>query len=128
MGDGWVTQLRKGVLEYCVLLALKGRTSYGYEIVQALRRSEDLEVGESTVYPILSRLREEGCLSTRRVPSPSGPPRTYYALTVKGKYRLAGMEDYWGRLGRILDRLRARAAPGGAPERQKDDKQGRGGR
>jgi len=120
MDGGWITQLRKGVLEYCVLLALRGRTSYGYEIVQELKNMEDLEVGESTVYPILSRLGDEGVLSRRRVPSPSGPPRTYYALTLKGKYRLAGMEDYWGRLGAVLEKLRAGTAPGGASGRRND--------
>ena len=109
MGEGWVTQLRKGVLEYCVLLALKGRASYGYEIVQALRRSEDLDVGESTVYPILARLREEGCLARRRVPSPSGPPRTYFSLTLEGKMRLAAMDEAWGALERILESLKGRA-------------------
>ena len=128
MNDGWITQLRKGVLEYCVLLALEGRTSYGYEIVQELKRMEDLEVGESTVYPILSRLGDEGVLARRRVPSPSGPPRTYYSLTVEGKYRVRAMEDYWGKLGKILDGLRAKAGPGGAPERQGIDEKRSDGR
>ena len=62
MIDGWITQLRKGLLEYCVLLALRRGERYGYELVQALQRSEDLAVSESTVYPILARLRAEGFL------------------------------------------------------------------
>lgn len=113
MGDGWITQLRKGVLEYCVLLVVKGGASYGYEIVQALKREADLEVGESTVYPILSRLAEEGCLSRRREASPNGPPRTYLALTVAGRLRMEAMGSYWRRLGRVLEELEGKAGERG---------------
>lgn len=109
MGDGWITQLRKGVLEYCVLLVVKGGASYGYEIVQALKKQSDLEVGESTVYPILSRLAEEGCLARRREASPNGPPRTYLSLTVAGELRMEAMGSYWRRLGKVLLALEARA-------------------
>ena len=59
MIEGWITQLRKGLLEYCVLLVLRRGENYGYEIVQALKRMEDLAVSETTVYPILARLRDE---------------------------------------------------------------------
>lgn len=72
MIDGWITQLRKGVLEYCVLLVLRRGESYGYEIVQALKRIEDLAVSESTVYPILGRLREEGFLNRATCRRPRG--------------------------------------------------------
>ncbi|MBR6022883.1 MAG: PadR family transcriptional regulator [Kiritimatiellae bacterium] len=109
MNEGWITQLRKGVLEYCVLLVLKGGASYGYEIVQALKRMEDLEVGESTVYPILARLSEEGCLSRRKEASKSGPPRTYLSLTVAGQLRLEAMGSYWKRLERVMRELEAGA-------------------
>ena len=54
MIDGWITQLRKGLLEYCVLLALRRGESYGYELVQALQRSAALAVSESPVYPLLA--------------------------------------------------------------------------
>ena len=58
--NGWITQLRKGLLEFCVLNVLRHGESYGYEIVQALKGIEELSVSESTVYPILSRLRVVG--------------------------------------------------------------------
>ena len=107
MIDGWITQLRKGVLEYCVLLALRRGESYGYELVQALQRSEDLAVSESTVYPILARLRQEGFLKSRDVPSAAGPPRRYFSLTPLGKVRLAEMNAYWPMLTNALEQLKS---------------------
>jgi len=106
MIDGWITQLRKGLLEYCVLTVLSRGENYGYEIVQALKRIEALAVSESTVYPILTRLREEKLLKTRDVPSPEGPPRRYFALTALGKVRLAEMNAYWGFLSEAMEELR----------------------
>ncbi len=112
MIDGWITQLRKGVLEYCVLLTLRRGEGYGYEIVQALKRIEDLAVSESTVYPILGRLREEGFLRSRDVPSDAGPPRRYFALTPRGKVRLAEMNAYWPMLTQALDELKSETGKG----------------
>jgi PadR family transcriptional regulator, regulatory protein PadR len=106
MIEGWITQLRKGLLEYCVLLVLRRGESYGYEIVQALKRMDDLSVSESTVYPILGRLRNENLLKVRDVPSPSGPPRRYFALTPHGKIRLAEMNAYWPVLTETVERLK----------------------
>ena len=62
MIEGWITQLRKGLLEYCVLLVLRRGESYGYEIVQALKRIEDLSVSVGPVSPCFGRMREEGYL------------------------------------------------------------------
>ena len=109
MIDGWITQLRKGLLEYCVLTVLSRGESYGYEIVQALKEIEELTVSESTVYPILSRLRDEKFLKVRDVPSDAGPPRRYFALTAMGKVRLAEMNAYWSLLGGAIARLQAAA-------------------
>ena len=107
MIDGWITQLRKGVLEYGVLLALRRGERYGYGLAQALRRSEDLAVSESTVYPILARLRQEGFLKSRDVPSDAGPPRRYFSLTPRGKVRLAEMNAYWPMLTNALEQLKS---------------------
>lgn len=106
MIEGWITQLRKGLLEYCVLLVLRRGESYGYEIVQALQAVDELAVSESTVYPILARLRTEQLLKARDVPSPSGPPRRYFSLTPRGKVRLAEMNAYWPALTNSLNRLK----------------------
>jgi len=105
MIKGWITQWRKGLLEYCVLLVLRRGERYGYELVQALQRLDALSVSESTVYPILGRLRGEQYLKVREAPSPAGPPRRYFSLTPRGKIRLAEMSLYWSLLTDAVSRL-----------------------
>ena len=102
---GWVTQLKKGVIEYCVLKRLARGESYGYEIVQGLKAVEELAMTESLVYPILSRLRREGFLRVRAEKSSEGPPRRYYALTGLGRRRLREMDEYWHELCCSMERL-----------------------
>ena len=82
MIDGWIVQLRKGALEYCLMLVLRRGESYGYEIIQALAEVEDLSVGESTVYPILARLKAEGLLKARLGRSGAGPMRRYFSREI----------------------------------------------
>jgi len=103
----WVSQLRRGLLELCLLNLLRHGESYGYEIVQRLRAVEELRVTESTVYPILSRLRRDGYLKVRSVPSPGGPPRRYFSLTRLGRSYLGGLNDYWSDLTAAVERMRA---------------------
>ncbi len=105
--NAWVTQLRKGLMELCVLNVLRRGESYGYELVQALKRIEELAVSESTVYPILARLRQDGYLKVRDVPSPEGPPRRYFALTTLGRLRVSEMNAYWNLLGKAIGRLQS---------------------
>jgi len=102
----WVTQLRRGLMEFCLLNLLRNGESYGYEIVQRLREIEELAVSESTVYPILSRLREEGYLTVRTAPSPGAPPRRYFSLTRLGESYVREMNDYWDGLTEAVDRTR----------------------
>ncbi len=109
MDEGWITQWRKGLLEYCLLLVLSRGESYGYEIVQALQEEDALAVSESTVYPILSRLRAERFLKVRDVPSDAGPPRRYFALTSLGRVRLSEMNAYWLVLSQAMKTLQSRA-------------------
>ncbi len=103
---GWIVQLRKGLLEFCVLSALRYGESYGYEIVRRLESLEELAVTESTLYLILGRLRREGFLKVRAVPSREGPPRRYYALTALGRRRVKEMDDYWQSLCASIGKLR----------------------
>ncbi len=105
----WVTQIRKGLLDFCVLNAIHARETYGYELVQHLRAVEQLSVTESTVYPILNRLREDGYVKVRLSPSSSGPPRRYFCLTALGRHRLREMNAYWDGLGEAIAGLRASA-------------------
>ncbi|GAG15262.1 unnamed protein product [marine sediment metagenome] len=101
----WVTQLRKGLVEFCVLKVLSRGESYGYQIVQSLRVLEELTVTESTVYAVLTRLGKDGCLQVRAAPSPDGPPRRYFSLTALGRRRLTEMNAYWNDLVAAIDLL-----------------------
>jgi PadR family transcriptional regulator PadR len=106
MIDAWITQLRKGLLEYCVLTVLSRGESYGYEIVAALGKFEEFAVTESTVYPILARLRQEKYLKLRDVPSAQGPTRRYFSLTAIGKVRLAEMNNHLKQINLAISRLK----------------------
>lgn len=102
----WVTQLRKGLLEYCLLTALEGGEAYGYQLIRRLKKMEDLAITESTAYPILNRLREDGYVKVRTEPSSGGPPRRYYSLTTLGTLRVHEMHLYWDRLAGSIHNLR----------------------
>jgi PadR family transcriptional regulator PadR len=93
--DNWSTQLRKGMLELCILNAIKNTSLYGYDIVRKLRDIPSLVISEGTIYPILSRLKREGFVRTTIKESSEGPPRKYYELTEKGKKILRNMNYYW---------------------------------
>ena len=103
--DNWTTQVRKGVIELCVLNALGSSRLYGYDIVRRLRELDGMFISEGTVYPILNRLKREALVQTTLEESPEGPARKYYALTEKGRRQLAVMNDYWRRIGDGVTRL-----------------------
>ena len=107
MIDAWITQLRKGLLEYCVLTVLSSGESYGYEIVAALGKIDEFAVSESTVYPILARLRQEKFLKVRDVPSGQGPTRRYFSLTAIGKVRLAEMNHHLKKIDLAISQLKS---------------------
>lgn len=88
------TQLKKGVLEMCVLALLERHDSYAYEIVSTL--ADGVEMSEGTIYPLMRRLQNDGLVSTYLVESDSGPPRKYYRLEARGREVLAEMKQEWG--------------------------------
>jgi PadR family transcriptional regulator PadR len=100
----WTSQLRRGVLELCVLKLVRKDPSYGYEIVTTLETLGPLAAGENTVYPLLRRLKADRHLETFSVESPAGPPRQYYRLTAQGQKRLVALEKEWGELVRAVER------------------------
>ena len=93
--DNWTNQLRKGVLELCILNDIRNRRMYGYEIVRKLRKIEGLIISEGTIYPILSRLKRQGLVKTSVRESPKGPARKYYELTQQGRDMVYQMNAYW---------------------------------
>ncbi|MDK2125608.1 PadR family transcriptional regulator [Parachitinimonas caeni] len=87
------TQLKKGVLEMCVLALLEQHDSYAYEIVSTL--ADSVEMSEGTIYPLMRRLQNDGLVSTYLVESDAGPPRKYYRLEAKGLETLQAMKSEW---------------------------------
>ena len=90
-------QMRKGVLEYCILSILKDEDAYVAEILGTLKDAKMLVV-EGTIYPLLTRLKNAGLLNYRCEESTSGPPRTYYSLTETGKLFLKELNGTWSDL------------------------------
>lgn len=103
--QGWVTQLRKGLVELSVMKVLDGNEAYGYQILQQLNAATRLELTESTLYPVLARLARDGLVKVRPAPSPSGPPRRYYRLTAAGHARLKEMTSHWIGVRDAIDHL-----------------------
>ena len=101
----WVSQLRKGVTELVVLAALRQGEAYGYELLQRINHFDGLALTESTVYPLLARLKREQFVNVRAAPSPSGPPRRYYQLTAAGRRRLKEMLEQWQAVGNAVEQL-----------------------
>ena len=99
------TQMRKGVIEYCVLSILSRGDSYTPEIIAALKESEMIVV-EGTLYPILTRQKNQGLLSYRWEESPQGPPRKYYMLTDKGRTALAELDHSWEEISEQIRKIR----------------------
>jgi len=96
--DNWTKQVRKGLLEYCILGALRGEEMYGYALVKAIASVRGLEVAEGTIYPLLARLKTQKLVSTRLQESPEGPARKYYSLTNEGEKQLDRMSYYYAAL------------------------------
>lgn len=95
--DNTSAQMRKGVLEFCILLIIAQGEVYASDILQGLKKA-DLLVVEGTLYPLLSRLRASGTVTYSWVESPAGPPRKYYTLTAAGRKTLAELTATWQRL------------------------------
>jgi len=87
------TQLRKGVLELCVLTLLSRSDSYGYEI--ATRLMQEVGMGEGTIYPLMRRMQDDGQVSTYLMEAPGGPPRKYYRITETGRATLKAQRKEW---------------------------------
>ena len=90
-----LTQLRKGTVDYCVLACLRSGPAYGLEIAERLGERRILFASGGTLYPLLSRLRQQGWVTTALEPSPVGPPRRYYSLTDAGETALQLFTETW---------------------------------
>ena len=105
--DDWRSQIKRGTLEFSILLMISQGPCYGYEIISRLERRPILAAKESTVYPLLRRLLGEGYLTSFWQESSQGlPPRKYYAITDSGRAYLEAMSGEWDRLVREIDEIR----------------------
>jgi len=100
---GAVSQLRRGVLVYCVLALLRDEERYGFDLVRTLGSLDGMAVTEGTLYPLLSRVRRDGLVATTWRDSTAGPPRKYYALTERGRDALGAFAEEWERFRDSVD-------------------------
>ena len=93
--ENWTVQMRKGVLDLCILQALAAAEWYGYALVKALVAVPGVGVAEGSIYPLLSRLKRQGLVTTRLEESSEGPARKYYSATAEGRALAKEMELYF---------------------------------
>ena len=98
-------QMRRGVLEYCILLILSKGDEYASSIINELRNA-DMIVVEGTLYPLLIRQKNLGLLSYRWEESPQGPPRKYYSITDKGRKYLEELDTAWNGIVASIDSIK----------------------
>ena len=105
--DNVKAQMRKGILEYCILSILSREDSYAPKIIAELKAAKMIVV-EGTLYPILTRQKNQGLLTYRWEESPQGPPRKYYSLTPEGREALAQLDSSWDALVGQINNIRNR--------------------
>ena len=103
--DNVKSQMRKGILEYCILLILNRRKAYANDIIQLLQTAR-LIVVEGTLYPLLTRLKNMDLLTYQWIESNQGPPRKYYELTPKGEEFLGELEQAWSEIAGTISHLK----------------------
>ena len=109
--DNTKSQMRKGMLEYCILLLLHRAPSYASDIIAQLKDAKMLVV-EGTLYPLLTRLKNDKLLKYEWQESTQGPPRKYYALTLDGEEALRQLDDSWDELAYTVGVLKTTLATG----------------
>ena len=100
-------QMRKGILEYCILSVLSKNSCYASDIIKELKEAKVIVV-EGTLYPLLTRQKNGGLLSYRWEESQQGPPRKYYELTNEGKEYLADLDNSWEELVESVNLIRTK--------------------
>ena len=99
------SQMRKGVLEYCILSLLAKEDAYATSIISRLKEVNMIVV-EGTLYPLLIRQKNQGLLAYRWEESPQGPPRKYYSITDKGREQLAQMDEAWNDIIATIEKIK----------------------
>ena len=99
------SQMRKGMLEYCILLILSKKDEYPSSLIAELKKA-DMIVVEGTLYPLLIRQKNQGLLTYRWEESPQGPPRKYYSITDKGRSQLLEMDAAWTEIVSTIEKIK----------------------
>lgn len=102
--DNTQSQMRKGILEFCILSIIKQNESYPSDIIEKMREA-NFHILEGTLYPLLTRLKNAEMLAYRWVESSSGPPRKYFSLTEKGEVFYAELKSTWEELASAVHLL-----------------------
>lgn len=108
-------QMRKGILEFCILSLIEQREMYVSDLIDELKKGK-LDVVEGTLYPLLTRLKNGEFLSYRWEESTGGPPRKYYQITEKGELFLAELRTTWNELTDSVNQITKNINPSNAPE------------
>jgi len=103
-----LTELRRGVLEFCVLAVIRDTEAYAYDIVRVLSDAGGLVTSEGTIYPLLARLRRDGLTATTWRESDAGPPRRYYRITPAGRRALDAFMGDWSGFRDAVDGILTR--------------------
>lgn len=105
--EDWKSQIKRGTLEFCILLMIRQKAYYGYEIISELDKWSILAAKESTIYPLLRRLLKEEYLSSFWQETTEGlPPRKYYSITDKGREYLDAMTGEWDNLLTAINQIK----------------------
>ena len=103
----WLSQVRRGILEYSIMLMLSNKEMYGYELISTLSKWEVLSTTEGTIYPLLKRLEKDNLIKFTWKNSIEGlPPRKYYCLTEEGNNFLSLMNDEWESLITSINQIK----------------------
>lgn len=107
--EDWKSQIKRGTLEFCIMLLINKRAYYGYEIISELEKWPIVAARESTIYPLLRRLLKDECLSSYWQETSEGlPARKYYTITPKGRDYLAAMSVEWEHLQTAIGSMKER--------------------
>jgi PadR family transcriptional regulator, regulatory protein PadR len=104
--SNWQSQLRKGLLDMVILNLLQHGRCHGYEMVQALKKMDGLQIREGNIYPILARLEMDALLASRKEPSQEGPPRKCYEITELGRRTVTEMNQHWDQMNERIQQIR----------------------
>lgn len=100
-----LSQLRRGVLPYCLLALLRDEERYGFDLASGLGGQDGMAISQGTIYPLLTRLAKDGLVTTAWRESAAGPPRKYYALSAQGIAALTAFAEQWAHFRDDVDAL-----------------------